>query len=702
MPTLRSGARRCALVIATLLASVAVFLSPTSHAQPPGSGLRINLVGQPVWHHPESDLDLAVRVVNDSPAALEGFRLQVRVFPPVLTRSDLQLNLEVPATALESSSLPRIDEGIVAPGEERLVRIDDGVDSLTSLVAATDPGVYPLTITLTERDSAVALDSLTTFLLYFPEEVEVPLQIVPVWAITDVPARGVDGTFHAHPSTGEWHLEDAIADDGWLTTTLEALATRPGSDIRLGVAASPRTVEEIADMADGFTRSSDAAGQGSTQEVARAARATLDGLRELVASARAQPLLTPYAFPDLPTIADDLDRMQGQLAHAEDVYAEVLEQDPGRAWIFPPAGRADRQTLDDLRALGAAASTFIRADALDPPDPADPGCPAAFEGATYTCPSLSETSSGRTRAYVLDATLQQRLTDLSAVGGRVALQRVFAELAMIWDELPGTADRIVPVVLPSAWNPPPRDARLMIRTLARGPWLVTRTPRQGFHMGVGAATRSVVEEVPPNALAEPAYDAIVRSAHDSLESFALIEPPEELLKSLRRDLLVAHDRTWATDETMRDAGLSYARGVQAYVDDTFEQINMGGRGDITLTSRTGEVPLVLFNETGHDVTVAIDFDWRDLDLNITPERLERTFPPGASPLAVEAEARASGIYLARATVTTPDGVTIDQRPISIRSTEFNEVALAITVGAFSFLVLFYAFRGFRRRKNATA
>ncbi|MDQ4064538.1 MAG: DUF6049 family protein, partial [Actinomycetota bacterium] len=496
-------------------------------------------------------------------------------------------------------------------------------------------------------------------------------------------------------------LEAASAPQGWLTTILDALASRPGSEVRLGIAVSPRTLEELADMSDGFTRES-ADDDDSAPAVARGARAVVQGLRGLVASERAQPLLVPYAFADLPTIADDLDRMQGQLVQAEEVYRSRLAITPDRAWIFPPAGRVDRRTLDDLRALGAGASTFVRADALEAPDPADPGCPAAFEGATYTCPAVIETATESTRAYVLDATLQRRLADLVATGGRVALQRVFAELAMIWDELPGTANRIVPIVLPAAWNPPPRDARLMVRTLARAPWLATSTPEEGVRSDAGAASRSIVAELPPTLLAQPTYDATVDAARDRLESFALMEPPAETVTRLRRDLLVAHNRTWATDAALLDDGLEYARGVQEEVDRSFEQINMGGELDVTLTSRAGEVPLVLFNDTGHDVTLRINFDWSDLGLDITPETLERTFPPGASRLPVEAAARASGIIRVRATVATPDGVEIDQRVISIRSTEFNEIALAITIGALSFLVLFYAFRGLRRRRIAAA
>lgn len=695
MPPRRVRARVRALAATTLLALAIV--APPARTQEPPSDLRINLVGQPVWHAPGDDLDLVVRVVNDSTMPLEGFRLQVRVYPPVLTRSDLELNLEVPPTALEASSLPRSVDETVPPEATRLVRIENPVTALTSLTSAVEPAVYPVTITLTGLESAVPLDSLTTFLLFFPEEVEVPLQIVPVWTIAELPARGVDGEFHPHPVTGTWHLEDAVTPEGWLTTILGALATSPGSDMRLGVAASPRTVEELADMADGYTRTEDAETTVGTQAPARAARDVIQDLQSLVASTRAQPLLVPYAFPDLPSIAGDLDRMQGQLAQAEEVYTDVLDRAPGRTWVFPPSGRADRATLDDLRALGAGASTFLRADTLEAPNPADPGCPAEFIGVTYTCLARTETDVGHTRAYVLDATLQQRIADLAAVGGRVALQRVFAELAMIWDELPGTAARIVPVILPGAWNPPPRDGRLMVRTLARAPWLVTRTPEQGFRQGIGTATRPITDELQPNVLAQPPYDTIVRSARDRLESYASTEPPPETLTNLRRDLLTAHNRTWATDDALIDDGLAYAEGVQAAVDASFANIKMGGNSDITLTSRTGEIPLVLFNETDHDVTLEIDFDWTDLDLEITPEGIERTFPPGASRLPVQASATGSGLIRFAATVTAPDGTEIDRRIIAIRSTEFNEIALAITVGAFAFLVLFYVLRVFRRR-----
>jgi hypothetical protein len=49
---------------------------------------------------------------------------------------------------------------------------------------------------------------------------------------------------------------------------------------------------------------------------------------------------------------------------------------------------------------------------------------------------------------------------------------------------------------------------------------------------------------------------------------------------------------------------------------------------------------------------------------------------------------------------TPDGeLTFGTTVIEIRSTEFNRIALALTLGALVFLILFYGAKAVRRRRG---
>ncbi|HEV3473093.1 MAG TPA: DUF6049 family protein, partial [Actinomycetota bacterium] len=451
-------------------------------------------------------------------------------------------------------------------------------------------------------------------------------------------------------------------------------------------------------MANGYERA-DVDGTGRVREsaaVPRAATDALDALADLLRSGRAQPLLAPYSLPELPAIAGDLDRVQQQLAEGEEVLRFELDVTPGRGWIFPPGGRLDAPALDDLHALDAAASTFFSSESLEAVDPLDESCPQPFAGATYTCPVKVTTVAGTARGYALDDRLQDRTAAMAADTGRVSLQRLFAETAMIWAEQPAIEDRIVPLVMPASWHPPPRVAKLFVRTLGRAPWITTLTPRAGLHRGIGAGTRTMDDPHPSSFLDGEPYRSVLLNAEDALENFARIDPPSDMLDRLRRDLLVAQSRVWGTDDVMLQRGLDFARSVDAEIDRQFSRIRVEGRTGITLTSRTGDIPLVVKNDTGYDVTLDIELFWTDLDLEIDPAQLRETFSPGTSPLSLEATAKASGAVPVEVRILTPDGDEIDSRVVTITSTEFNEIALAITLGALAFLVMFYLFRGMRR------
>jgi hypothetical protein len=70
---------------------------------------------------------------------------------------------------------------------------------------------------------------------------------------------------------------------------------------------------------------------------------------------------------------------------------------------------------------------------------------------------------------------------------------------------------------------------------------------------------------------------------------------------------------------------------------------------------------------------------------------------------VSAIARTSGIFTVTINTQTPDGkLTFGTTDIEIRSTEFNRIALGLTLGALVFLILFYTAKAVRRRRTSDA
>lgn len=700
MPADRRSITRALTAVALCLA---VFLPVPSEAQEPVP-VEIELVGQPIWHEPEDRFNLRLRITNHGPDALEGFRLQLRVFDRALTRTDLHDNFDVDPTRIESDSLliERADV-VLESGASTSVVIDERLKDVAFLAAETESGVYPVTVTVADIGGLVALDTLTTQMIYLPSEVEVPLSLAFVWPLSDLPARSAGGVFEVDPETSTTRLEAAVGEGGWLAGITSALGSPAGQKIRFALAPMPRMLEELADMVDGYERAQD----GETRSVppgnesSRSAEVVLDRIRATIEARRAQSILVPYSLPDLPSLVD-LEQLSGQLTAAESVHEEVLRTTPSRAWVFPPAGRLDEPTLERLHASDAAASTFISDASLEGPiEGTGEGCRADFVGITYTCPVSVTTAAGRARGFVLDEQLQDRFAALKPFpGDPLLLQQLFAETAMIWAELPGAADRVLSLTAPPMWHPPPRVAMRFVRGLARAPWLDSITPRRGLHLGIGAVDRTIASEVPRLSQPDEIQLAAVADAMKVVDSFALMEPPPELVRRLRRDVLVAQSRLWWGDPSTLERGVEFAREAEREAVDEFEKISIGGRQDITLTSSTGQVPLVLENGTAYDVTLEVHLDFTDRDLEIRDRLISDTFEPGATSLPIEATARSSGIYLVSVRATTSDGYEVFESSIRIRSTEFNEIALGITVGALAFLILFYVFRSARRRREA--
>jgi Family of unknown function (DUF6049) len=693
-------------VLATVIVG-SLLCPPASRAvAQESSDITLTLVGQPTWHGRDDPLGLRVRVANEGLSTLEGFRLQIRAYSRTSSRSELHENFEIDPLRLELSSLP-VDRPdiVIAPGTSTVVEVDAPLAALSS-IAGGEQGVYPVTVTVTDSAGFTALDTVTTQLLYFPDEVEVPLNAVVMWPLTEIPSRRAGGVFVANDDDVV-PIERAVAEDGWLTGILDALDSRNARGVRLGLVPGPRLIEELADMSDGFRRE-----EGSTVRTLVASNPAAERAADVLGRLRAsfgrttlQPIHMPYALPDLTSI-DDFEQLSAHVSSAEAVLEDVLDIPPESGWLFAPGGRVDEVTLERLRSSDVAASTVFSPDALEPEAlDALSTCRQDFVGITYTCPIKVTTPAGTTRGYVLDNDLQQRFGALVTSPGDVGeMQKLLAELAMIHLELPGTAERVVAMAVPPLWHPSRSVAAKFVRTLATAPWIRTRTPRSGLHLGIGAIERELVTTAPrPRDEPDEAYASAVDEAADVVESFARLRPPIALVQRLRRDVLISQSLLWWGDDPQRTVlGASFASSAQKEVQNELDKIKIVGRTEITLASKRGTLPLSLQNSNDYPVTLEVHIESSDRDLELTQRTLEQTFEPGTTPLSVQIRSEASGRYPVRIRVTASDGFEVFETSISITSTEFNEIALGITVGALLFLVVFTLVRGSRRRRTAAA
>jgi hypothetical protein len=685
------------VVAAMLVITSASILVPAASAQE--GTAEIELLRQPVWHDADDRLNINLRITNVSESDLEGFNIVVGSSYRVTTRSGLHTIFDPDAfESVSSLRLPLDFPNLtLPPGATHDVLVRNPVSEL-GLIAAGEPGVYPVKVTL-QDPAGISLDSLATQVLYYPERPESRLGMVPLISLNDTPARAPDGTFG--PDTdGRYGLEEALARDGWLTAAAGALDRGAQGRLRAGLAPTPRLLEELADLSDGFRRvAGDAVDDlPADSPVSRRADDALAQLRAAVATQSLQPVKVPYSAPDLPSIAPLANGVTDQLAAGSAALVEVLGEQAGgsgRAWAFAPSGRLDAETLEQISGAGVEHTFFASNSLEEPPNPEAAGCPVpAF---SFSCPVEVPTELGRSLSgFMFDSFLQEHLSILQRPGSAApALQRFFAETAMIREELPGTPERVIAAAIPVTSRISARMTRTLIMGLARAPWLDTLTPGLGLKRSATAVEKQIVESVPELAETPPeTYLEATQDAGTTVAQFGSLQPPPDLIRRLGRNVLVAQGRALWSDP---ERGLEYATESVDEAEREFDKIEVIGPEEITLTSKRGEFQFIIVNDTDYDVNVDVEMSSDKLHL---PDSGPIEVASGQKRVTVRVTTQSSGIFPLTVQLTTPDGLEISEaKPITVRSTEFNEIALGITFGALAFVVIFYVVRGIRRRRN---
>lgn len=720
----RSTAHALALTLGSLL--LWSHLPGSADAQGLTGDVKLTIVSQPIWYDSDDTLRLRLRIENQTSLTLDGFQIVAGINARTQTRSDLHFSFDA-SPGFEPSRIPFAFSQEVPAFAATTVSLDEPVGSFPTLASATEGGVYPASLSLLDSSGTAIFSSVSTPLILYPDEPEVPLGIVPVLPLNDIPSRAPDGAFRV-AEDGGFPLGEAIADGGWLEGWVSALeeattATprpdqrpdrrpdqRPGErgrrpprpepgppPLKISIAPTGRLIEEVADLRDGYRLDESVVDPDEEARVMEAAASLIERLTTLIERrAEIQGLLVPYSFPDLPELQENLpmNHLQEQLLESRSVVGETLGTRLEGGWLFPPAGRLDRASLEELQLAGYAEATFFSEDSLQSSDdPALGGCPEASP--SFTCPVAVETIHGRSEGFVGDAGLNDQLALLDGEGAdRQALQRLFAETAQIHEELPGVEDRVVQITLPSLWHPPPEVSRLLLRGLRGAPWLRTLTAQEALDRAT-PEVRDIVADAPPiqNTPDEGYYDSI-DDARQIVDSFATaISPASDRLRRLRRNVLVAESRSWWPTA---ERGLAYSEEAEDEAAAQLDQISLGGVENLTLTSREGELQLILVNEGLQALRVQIRFVTPNLLL--ADDIIEDQFQPGSTPLNIEAIVRTSGTFPVTVVVETIDGrYRIIEREIVVRSTSLNQIALGLTIGALLFLILFYASRAVRRR-----
>lgn len=268
-----------------------------------------------------------------------------------------------------------------------------------------------------------------------------------------------------------------------------------------------------------------------------------------------------------------------------------------------------------------------------------------------------------------------------------AAQGILMESAVRWLELPLFApDRLFVFAPPHMPNA--QMLRRLLRGLATAPW-VSPTPLRSITTTAGTlATAPPLPDVDPSPLPE------LGTAHQTLafarSTFPLQAGQASPLLDWNRTLLVGERVT--PDGTHGDPELLTT--LTREIERALREVHPAAARRVTLTSRSGVVPVVLVNANLYSATVQMRVSGRRV---VFPDGPVQTveLPPGDTTIELAVEVLGRGEFPITVELRTLDGQRLSSASVTLRSTQVSGVALILVGGG----VLFLLAQGVRRRRS---
>jgi uncharacterized repeat protein (TIGR01451 family) len=678
--------------LAALAAVVALLAAPATapaQTQEAAPSLEVVLTSISPFTGPGDPLRYQVAVRNRGQAAVGNLHVTTRLGRPVDTRSALATVVANPASVAATRDLDEFRPAVAEVAAGTTVQLEPRQVPLPPGLADERVGVVlPLVVTLDAQGPGVQLsDSLTTFVVGMPAQVDHPLRAALLVPVREPTHRNPAGDFI------DDELPGLLGRGGSLGAVAEELARADAPVATMVVDAM--LVEEATAMAGGWRlrvgpqRTTIGPGDPSSRDAAQ----FLVWLKK--AASNRPPAAFPFGNADLPALvgAGGGARAANAVVRGRDLLTQGLGTAPDAGLAWPVDGAVDGALLETLEQTGSDVVV------LDPRHlPAPPSL--VTQNATVDLDRGPEPQ----RALVGDAALSGALVDPRAATAPAEwAQRVLAETAVTWLERPNSTDpRGILLAPPQDWRPPGKFFRSLVRGLGRAPWLqperataladdVPQGPAEGERLLATVTPADVAAGLPR------AYLKLVEDTRSDLDSFLrAVSNDFTPASGFQRDLLVAESRDWRPDD-VRHRGRGYIRAVTLGIRSVYRRVHVGTT-PVTLTARRGTIPVTVANDSDERVTVVLRLTSPKVDLPkaSVPFVLE---PRRRTTQLLPVGTRATGTFPIQVEVLTPDShEQIATGEIRLISTAFNRVALAMTGGAVGVLLLWWRFG---RRRNGT-
>ena len=636
-------------------------------AVPGASSARLELTAQDPWTAVGGDLTLRLAVAGapvDASVSLSAFQAAAsrKGFEAALAGGSA-------GSVLSQWSIPLAALDPPDPDGSRALHVglaSPTADRDPARLNVRRPGVYPLVVELRTADDQVVAGFRTALVV-----TEAPgrptvadrLGVAWVWPLTGPPTHEPDGS----PDRG---VVASLRPDGRLGR--QAAALRTVSDVAVTLVPGGDTLSAWAEFGHDDL---------GVQAGYDAVRASVPG-RAVLNSTDVPVDLPSLLDHDLPGAVDE--QMQSAATVLTSTYGSSL--DPRTRLVRP----ASTSALTRLRASGADRFVVDASALAGAPEPRlTPAQPVASRVPTFS-------GSGSVALLSTLPSLQDLL--VSDQPAALRAQWVLGDLAVIALEAP-SASRVVTIVNPDDLDAPTALFTALLAGLRDNPYLDPMTTTRAFD----TVPEDPATTVGPRELADgptpppPVGASTYRDHRTRLDAFARLARPGDPQVAVAESNLrssVAVDRSSGSA-----GGTAFLRAVDATIDDYLAQIEVPDPGTITLTSRSGEIPLTFRNGTGTDVKVRATLT-SDRLLFPGGSVLELDLPPRSTTVRVAVEAKTSGKFPLLLDVTTPDGVlAVSHRSVEVRSTFVSRVGIVLMAGAVVVLAGWWTFDLRRRRRR---
>jgi hypothetical protein len=653
--------RRWSIWAATLLLALPIVSIASPAYAGPEPDLR--LMGQDPWTRIGSELRLRVRIRGEE----AGFTLAVITHDSVDNFEEFQQTANGEELG-QTHDIVRIPIELFPPDQagERSVSVgleDVRNGDLTNRLGAPGEGVYPLEVELRDQNDETRARFVTYLVVESPagepSVIDEPLGVAWVWPLVTRPTLRAD-------STPDPEIVDVFKSSGRLGRQVRSLAR--ARDVPVTLAPTPETVQSWITLAEDDESLADGAEQ----------------LRSL--GLNAQVLSGPYVAVNIPSLlragmAGAVDR---QLIEGGRVLETVFENaDTSTALVTPvdaatlgrlSAGRrVDRVVIDE-------SSLVERESELTPVRPFRLDAPALV-------------ADSEVNALAADGALADLLTGDAAAALRA--QRFLAALSVIAFEPTATGiesePRGIAVVNRRGFDVPTAVIDAAFAGLRDHPWLRPMQVDDIFDSVEAATTEDgsllVRELADTNPAPPPVTQNDYSAAELRLAAFEDFAPGAAGTTWARRALLSSVSSDWEGPKL--NEGRARLDAINDVVDGFASRINVPAPSTITLTDRSGDIPLTVRNATGQPVQVEIVLQSPKLSF---PEGSQQviTLPRRNTTVRFAVESRTSGSFPLRLTVRSVGGaITIAEARFRVEATAVSIVGLILIISAVVFLAAWW-------------